>query len=106
MNATDPNLVMPDAKAIAHNCGKRLRKLTDSKGWSSREMRVLRKLFDEFAEQGTASTNDLRQLVELVGVRPSDQEALQHLSTEHVPLIWCGYYGAPIPDQHHADLQS
>lgn len=106
MNATDPNLVMPDPNVIAHNCGKRLRKLTDSKDWASREMRALRRLFGEFAEQGTSSTNDLRQLVELVGVRPSDQEALSSLSAEHVPLIWCGYYGAPMPVRHSAGLES
>ena len=69
-------------------------------------MRPLRTLFGEFADYRSANTNDLRQLVELVGVRPSDQDALQDLSAAHAPLVWSGYYGAPMPERIQGNTSS
>ena len=88
----------PDPRLIAHACGRRLRKLVESKDWSSYQMSALRELFGELAVQPGTSPETLRGLIELVGARGSDGEALHGLTDEHVRALWRGYYGAQLSE--------
>lgn len=88
----------PDPRLLVLNAGKRLRQLADSKDWSSAKMRPLRRLFEDFAVRHPTDTALLRQLIEMVGARHVDGEALAGLTPEHVSLLWRGYYGAPVPE--------
>jgi len=91
---------------LAYECGRRLRALTDSRGWFAPKMDVMRELVVECAGANSPSVDELRRLMVAVGtVSPADA-VLDRLVPDHASFVWRGFYGAPLPGDAYPELAS